>query len=114
MKRISILGLGYIGLPTAIIAAEGGYAVAGFDTNEEKIKKIASGDPTILEPEIVNRLFNILRKKNFSIGINLEYADCFVIAVPTPFKKNKKADSAKNGATGEILRPPWLFFFGVF
>jgi UDP-N-acetyl-D-mannosaminuronic acid dehydrogenase len=92
MKRVSILGLGYIGLPIAIIAAEGGYDVAGFDTNEEKIKKIVSGDPIILEPEIAERLLHSFRKKNLNIGMNLEYADCFIITVPTPFKKNKKAD----------------------
>lgn len=92
MKRISVLGLGYIGLPTAILAAESGYDVFGFDTNKEKITSILSGDPTIHEPEITERLINALKRKNFTVSATLEYADCFLITVPTPLKKNKKAD----------------------
>ncbi len=92
MKRVSIVGLGYIGLPTAIIAAECGYDVFGFDINPEKVKRINEGDPTILETDIQSRLKNTLRKKRFRVSTNLEYADCFVITVPTPFKNDRSAD----------------------
>ncbi|MBY0353164.1 nucleotide sugar dehydrogenase [Candidatus Babeliales bacterium] len=92
MKRISILGLGYIGLPTAILAAECGYEVFGFDINSEKIARINAGDPTILEPEIKKRLLHALKKKNFKASTNLEYADCFLVTVPTPLKPNRSPD----------------------
>lgn len=92
MKRIAVLGLGYIGLPTAVLAAECGYTVFGFDTDERKVQRINTGDPTIIEPEIASRLAGALKNKNLLISSALHYADCFVIAVPTPIKPNKTAD----------------------
>ena len=56
MNKICMIGLGYIGLPTAIIACENGFDVAGFDVDEERVKKINKGDPVIHEPEIFERL----------------------------------------------------------
>ena len=92
MKRITILGLGYIGLPTAILSAECGYTVFGYDTNEQKIQRLNMGDTTIIEPEITTRLINALKNKNLLISSSLHYADCFIIAVPTPIKSNNTAD----------------------
>ncbi len=92
MKRISVVGLGYIGLPTAIVAAQAGYDVFGFDANKEKIDKINTGDSTIFEPEISDRLWNVLSKATFKAYKDLQYADCFIIAVPTPFNEDKTAD----------------------
>lgn len=92
MKRIAVLGLGYIGLPTAILAAECGYTVFGFDIDEQKVQRINTGDPTIIEPEIGQRLAGALKNKNLLISSALHYADCFIIAVPTPIKSNHAAD----------------------
>lgn len=91
MKRVSILGLGYIGIPTAIVAAESGYDVFGFDVDINKINKINNASVDIEEDEINERLDKALKKKKFKVGCALEYADCFIIAVPTPFTKQKKA-----------------------
>ncbi len=91
MKRVSILGLGYIGIPTAIVAAESGYDVFGFDIDINKINKINSASVDIQEDEINERLDKALKKKKFKVGSTLEYADCFIIAVQTPFNKQKKA-----------------------
>lgn len=103
MKRISIVGLGYIGLPTAIQAAQAGYDVYGFDTNHEKIKMINAGDPTIFEPELADRLWKSLKSGLFKAFTDLQYADCFVIAVPTPFKENKTADLTYVLHAGRII-----------
>jgi len=92
MKRISVIGLGYIGLPTALQAAHVGYNVFGFDVNHEKVKKINSGDPAIFEPELAERLWKALKSDSFNAFTELQYADYFIIAVPTPFKENKTAD----------------------
>lgn len=92
MKRIAVLGLGYIGLPTAILSAECGYTVFGFDIDENKVQRLNMGDPTIIEPEINTRLNNALKNKNLLISTSLHYADCFIIAVPTPIKSNNSAD----------------------
>lgn len=103
MKRISIVGLGYIGLPTAIQAAQAGYDVYGFDTNHEKIKKINTGDPAIFEPELADRLWKTLKSGLFKAFSDLQYADCFVIAVPTPFRENKTADLSYVFRAGELI-----------
>lgn len=103
MKRISVLGLGYIGLPTAIIAAENGYEVCGFDIDSEKVKNINSGEANILEPEIATRLQKVLNSNKFKAFDTLQEADCFIIAVPTPFKENKKADLTYVWRAGAIL-----------
>ncbi len=92
MKRISILGLGYIGLPTAILAAQAGYEVCGYDIDQEKIKQINKGNPVIFEPEISDRLWKALQGGLFKVSHELQYADCFVITVPTPFKEGNRAD----------------------
>jgi|SaaInlLV_10m_DNA_2_1039722.scaffolds.fasta_scaffold00190_32 UDP-N-acetyl-D-mannosaminuronic acid dehydrogenase len=92
MKKISVVGLGYIGLPTAILAAQRGYIVSGFDTNIKKIKAINKGDGLIQEPELKNRLNAVLSCNRFKAHKELQSADCFIIAVPTPFKEQKKAD----------------------
>ncbi|MBM3893569.1 nucleotide sugar dehydrogenase [Candidatus Dependentiae bacterium] len=92
MKRISVLGLGYIGLPTAILAAQAGYEVCGYDIDQEKVKQINAGNPVIFEPEISDRLWKALQGGFFKAAHELQYADCFVIAVPTPFKEGNRAD----------------------
>lgn len=103
MKRVSVLGLGYIGLPTAITAALSGYDVCGFDTNQEKIKKINAGDPLIFEPEVADLLWKVIKDQSFKAYSDLHYADCFIIAVPTPFKENKTADLSCVFAAGEVI-----------
>ena len=92
MKKISIIGLGYIGLPTAILAAECGYDVSGYDINETHVTNINLGEISIVEPEIKERLAKALKNKSFRVSTSLNYSDCFVIAVPTPIKNNKSPD----------------------
>ena len=92
MKKICIMGLGYIGLPTAIVAAEHGFDVVGFDIDTQRVQRINNFDPVIDEPEVYERLQPLLTSQQFRATATLEQADCFVIAVPTPFKDEKKAD----------------------
>ncbi|MFA6527552.1 MAG: nucleotide sugar dehydrogenase [Candidatus Babeliales bacterium] len=90
IKRVSVLGLGYIGLPTAILAAQAGYEVFGFDTEKEKVARINNGDALILEPETTERLWRVLKSETFRAYTELAPADCFIIAVPTPLKDDSK------------------------
>lgn len=103
MNRVSVLGLGYIGLPTALLAAQVGYTVCGFDTNHEKVDKINTGNPMIFEPEVTIRLWEAIKGQKFKAYKDLQYADCFVIAVPTPFKENKTADLKYIFQAGEAV-----------
>lgn len=92
MKKVCIMGLGYIGLPTAIVAAEHGFEVVGFDIDAQRVERINNYDPVIDEPEVYERLKPLVTSQQFYATTTLEASDCFIIAVPTPFKEEKKAD----------------------
>jgi len=109
MKKISVIGLGYVGLPTAILAAQAGLDVFGFDVDIEKVERIKKGTPSILEPEILSRLDQVLKSGKFNIDFQLQPADCFLIAVPTPLTEDKKADMSHVFEAGKeiarVLKP---------
>lgn len=91
-KKIAVLGLGYIGLPTAIIACEHGFTVLGVDTDQSRVAAIQRGDPVIQEPEIFERLQPMLATGALRVSNAIAPADIFIIAVPTPVQANKQAD----------------------
>lgn len=103
MRRISVVGLGYIGLPTAILAAQADFEVFGFDIDQEKIKKINAGQMPISEPGMAEELLGVLSKGTFKAFKDLQYADCFVITVQTPIKENKHADLSYVFSAGELV-----------
>jgi len=92
MKKICIMGLGYIGLPTAVVAAEHGFEVIGYDIDAQRVERINNFDPVIDEPEVYERLKPLIESKKLQATTQIKTADCFIIAVPTPFKEEKKAD----------------------
>src|SRR6516164_3728266 len=92
MKKICIVGLGYIGLPTSIVATQAGFEVVGFDIDMQRVERINNYDPVIEEPEIFEKLGAALKSGLFRATTVIEQADCFVIAVPTPFHDDKTAD----------------------
>ncbi|MBL4587736.1 nucleotide sugar dehydrogenase [Candidatus Babeliales bacterium] len=92
MKRLSIAGLGYIGLPIAIHAAQRGYDVIGYDIDEKRIEDINAGISPIQEEGVQKNLRAVLRAKTFYSYTKITLADYFLIAVPTPFDKNKDPD----------------------
>lgn len=91
-KKICILGLGYIGLPTAIIASSHGFNVIGVDVDEVRVQQIMAGDPVIQEPLVYERLQLVLGSGHFRATTIIESADFFIIAVPTPITHDKKAN----------------------
>lgn len=90
MKKVCIIGLGYIGLPTALIAAEAGYDVLGFDISKERVNAVNDGTLQMCEPGVQEKLSTLSGMLRASLVI--EPADFFVVAVPTPFLINKSAD----------------------
>lgn len=92
MKKVCVVGLGYIGLPTAITLSKHNWHVIGFDIDQDKVTRINAFDPVIQEPELKDELQKALKKGNFYATNSIESAEFFIIAVPTPFKENKKAD----------------------
>lgn len=89
---VSIIGLGYIGLPTAIIAADSGLRVLGYDINADRVAAINRAEAILEEPELFERLQPVILNKQFTAFTQLQPADYFIIAVPTPFKEHRVAD----------------------
>jgi UDP-N-acetyl-D-mannosaminuronic acid dehydrogenase len=91
-KNICVLGLGYIGLPTASILATFGVNVIGVDTSPDVVHTLQNGNIHIQEPGLRALVQAALGSNHLIIGNSPVAADAFIIAVPTPFKDNKKAD----------------------
>ena len=84
--KICIIGLGYIGLPTAATFANHGLKVVGVDINPHVIETLRSGDIHIHEPGLHDVVRQAIHSGNFSFSTHPEEADAFLIEVPTPFR----------------------------
>ncbi len=92
MKKVTVLGLGYIGLPTSIVLAESGCDVVGFDIDSQRVDAINKGEPVIQEPDLFEKLQIALQTGQFKASVTIAPSDYFIIAVPTPFKEGRRAD----------------------
>jgi UDP-N-acetyl-D-mannosaminuronic acid dehydrogenase len=104
-QTICILGLGYIGLPTASTFAAHGLKVIGVDTNQHIVDTLQNGQVHIHEPGIREVLRQALGSGNLIIASRPEPADAFIIAVPTPFYDDKKADLSFIRSAAESILP---------
>lgn len=84
-KVISIIGLGYIGLPTAALLAKKGFVVKGFDVNDHAVKTINSGSIHIFEPGLDEYVSSAISTGKLKAYNSLQAADIYMICVPTPF-----------------------------
>lgn len=82
------MGLGYIGLPTAIMFANHDQEVLGIDVNEKVIKELNTGKIHIEEPGLQAELDRAIQNKTFKAGLVVEPADAFIVSVPTPNKND--------------------------
>lgn len=92
MERICVVGLGYIGLPTAVMFALNNYEVVGVDIDEKVISDINKGEIHFEEENISKILKFVVNMNMLSAKIQPEEADAFIIAVPTPCKDDKSCD----------------------
>ncbi len=90
--KICILGLGYIGLPTASMFAANGVEVVGVDTNPNVLETLQAGRLHIHEPGLGEVLEKALASGNLSVAPAPEPADAFLIAVPTPFYEHETGE----------------------
>ena len=102
--RASFIGLGYIGLPTAIIAAKHGIHIAGTDINPDIVSATNEGQLHIVEPDMAEMLRETLANGNFKAYLEPQLSEAYFIVVPTPFKENHQPDiSYVEGATKSII-----------
>ncbi len=101
------MGLGYIGLPTAIIAARHGVEVLGVDINPKVVEMTNAGHLHIIEPGMEEMLREVLASGHFHAATQPEVSDAYFIVVPTPFKDNHQPDiSYVEAATRAVV--PYL------
>ena len=91
-RKLCVLGLGYIGLPTASTFAVNGFKVLGVDINPNVVETLQKGHIHIHEPGLHDVVTQAIRSGNFSASAKPEEADVFLIAVPTPFKEQELGD----------------------
>ncbi|MCG2645410.1 MULTISPECIES: UDP-N-acetyl-D-mannosamine dehydrogenase [Bradyrhizobium] len=108
-QNIVVVGLGYIGLPTAAVIASRGMQVVGVDVNERVVKTVASGSIHIAEPDLEGLVQKVVTAGSLKVATDPQNADVFIIAVPTPIDEEKRADlksvmSAVESIAG-VIRP---------
>jgi len=104
-KRVAVVGLGYIGLPTAAVLAGRGVEVIGVDVNAKVVETLRGGDIHIVEPELDVVVRSAVQAGRLKPVLKPEQADAFVIAVPTPFKDGHKPDLAYVEAAARSIAP---------
>jgi len=103
-NTICVVGLGYIGLPTAAVLASRGVSVIGVDINTEVVTKINRGEIHIVEPDLDAVAMRAVQNRLLRAAATPEPADAFIIAVPTPFRDHK-ADMAYVDAAAASIAP---------
>ena len=102
--EVVMIGLGYIGLPTAALIAQGGAKVHGVDINQNVVDTINRGEIHIVEPDLGQAVSEAVKKGFLKAATKAVKANTYIIVVPTPFKdKNEPDISFVQAATEGIL-----------
>lgn len=104
-SRITVMGMGYIGLPTSAVFADNGVDVLGIDINPAAVESINRGQPHIVEPELDVLLRKVVQGAKLRASLVPEPADAFILAVPTPFKDGHVPDTSHIEAAGRAIAP---------
>ena len=104
-KQITVVGLGYIGLPTASLLGTKGYKVHGVDTSEEVVNTINQGRIHIVEPDLDILVKSAVQSGNLKASLEPAEADVFIIAVPTPLNAERSPDLSFVEAAARSIAP---------
>lgn len=104
-KTISVIGLGYIGLPTAATFANHGLSVIGVDVNQRAVDTINRGEIHIIEPDLDTVVRQVVDSGHLKATTVPQAADAFIVAVPTPFKEDKQPDLRYIESASKAIAP---------
>ena len=104
-QKVAVIGLGYIGLPTAAVIASRGMQVVGVDTNEGVVKTVATGAIHIAEPDLEGLVQKVVSSGSLVVATKPEQADVFIIAVPTPIDGQNRPDLTSVSAAIDSIAP---------
>lgn len=105
MKKICVIGLGYIGLPTASVFARAGYEVLGVDVNRKVVDSLNEGKVTIEEVQLPELVKEVVAKGYLKASLEPEKADVFIISVPTPIHEDHSANVDYVAAATKAILP---------
>ena len=91
-QKVSVIGLGYIGLPTAALIARGGAQVVGVDVSAHVVETVNSGRVHIEEVDLDGLVQGVVSRGNLRASLEVEASDVFIIAVPTPVAEDRAPD----------------------
>lgn len=103
IERIAVVGLGYVGLPTAAFFADAGFRVFGIDVDPEKVGRINEGTTTLTEPGFTELLKQVVLSGVLRAYTSVRPADCFIVAVPTPTDEKNGLDFSYIDAAAEQI-----------
>ncbi|WP_416306701.1 UDP-N-acetyl-D-mannosamine dehydrogenase [Neptunicella sp. SCSIO 80796] len=103
--KVSVIGLGYIGLPTAAVIASRGIEVVGVDVSKKAVDTINQGKVHIVEPDLDMVVQAAVTLGKLRATLKAEKAEAFMIAVPTPFKEGKQPDLSFIKSSAEAIAP---------
>jgi UDP-N-acetyl-D-mannosaminuronic acid dehydrogenase len=105
VSKLCVVGLGYVGLPTAAIFASRGLDVVGVDVNPDTVATINAGKVHIVEPDLDILVNGAVATGKLRASTVPEPADAFIVAVPTPFTEDRKPDLSYVDAAADSLAP---------
>lgn len=105
MDKICVLGLGYIGLPTAALFAQAGFNVLGVDINAKIVSAVNEGRVHIEEEGLAELVGRLVKEGRLRAALKPEPADAFLITVPTPLNEDRQADLSYVVQAVEMILP---------
>ena len=105
MTKVAVIGLGYIGLPTATVLALRGFDVLGVDVSQHVVDTLKQGKIHIVEPDLDISVAAAIQSGALQVSTKPTPADVFIIAVPTPFKDGYKPDLAYVESASRAIAP---------
>ena len=103
--RVAVIGLGYIGLPTAVALATRGVEVIGVDVNPDTVKAVSHGQVPFVEPDLAVAVSGAVAMGRLTATSDTPHADAYIIAVPTPFNADHSADVSYIRSAAESIAP---------
>ncbi|MCY1159146.1 MAG: wecC [Citricoccus sp.] len=105
ISSVAVIGLGYIGLPTAAILAGNGIRVHGVDVSQRTVDAVNAGSVPFVEPDLDGYVRKAVSEGLLTASTQTPVADAYIVAVPTPFHADKSADLSYIEAAGRALAP---------
>ncbi len=105
INTVAVIGLGYIGLPTAAILATNGVKVIGVDVNQNTVDAVNRGEVPFVEPDLGVHVAGAVSQGNLRATTETPAAQAYIVAVPTPFREDHSADLSYIEAAARGIAP---------